>query len=124
MTKETLWPDFDFENETRTVKTILRDEGSGIQEKSNGLIRFEVSTTSFHGEIEHTCHLTVSKIGYQYPFLKVSHGISEYPAKIIADIYKHGKQVNGESELLDSLREIFGAPETVQLIRNLYRAAS
>lgn len=123
MTKQTLWPDFDFINDSRTIRRILGDEGAGIEEKTNGIIKFSVETDgTSDGKITHHCYLKLLQIFYQYPFLSVSHDINEYPATIHADIFKKGKLVNNESELIDSLREIFGSTETKKLIRKLYRA--
>ena len=65
------WPEFDELPKTKTIRSILLEEGSGISERTNHGIQFLVeSEASGKGGFVHRCLLNVPKVGYRYPLLR------------------------------------------------------
>ena len=122
---ENLWPDFDLDAQSRTVRRILIETGMGIEEKSHGAIRFEVeSQPRAEGGLVHNCFLVAQGLGYRYPFMRVEHGFDEYPVTIFTDAYRSGTQATDEEKLTAILRQIFNDDTTKKVVLQLLDVVS
>ena len=116
-----LWPDFDLTERPRSIRRAILDAGSGLEDKTEGKIRFQVeSVPSEQGGFTHNCYLFAPEIDYRYPFLKViEHASSGYPVNIVADVWKQGALAGDEKALIDSLGLVFRSDSVKKAILNL-----
>jgi hypothetical protein len=118
-----LWPEFDFDEGPPSIRSILLEAGSGITERTDKLIRFEVDTRSEgSGGFVHTCYLAAERINFRYPLIKVSHGLDPYPVTVVADSFPRSVSAGSEAELINDLREIFRSDHTRRIVRQIRNA--
>ena len=115
-----LWPDFNVDHTPRSPRSILEEAGSGLEEKTSGLVQFYVGTPSVKdNKMEIPASLYVPSLPYFYPFLRVIFAIdSFYPLRIVADKIEE-IVANSENELIDSLGRILSADSTRESIERL-----
>jgi hypothetical protein len=118
---DNLWPkDFGVITE-RTPVAILREQARGLGERTDNIVVGRVQTNGASStEIFHQFSLYCGPLGFQMPFLVVSHGIDLYPATI-AGYFGGGPAipVNNEEEFTEHLKEIFSRATTKKLIASL-----
>src|ERR1041384_7255113 len=94
------WPEFDKLPRPNTVKSVLIEEGNGIEERTNGEIRFIVESEPYdNGGFQHRCFLLVTKVSYRYPLMVVFQERLGYPVRVVADIFPKGCAAGNETEL-------------------------
>ena len=115
-----LWPDFDIERAPRSPKTVIEEAGSGLEKKTNGLVRFwRLSSSIKDNSVELSFSLYTPALGYHFPFLRAKFAIEPvYPVTLIAHKMPE-VVVNDENELTAALAKIFNAPTTVETIQRL-----
>lgn len=115
-----LWPDFDSEQAPRSPKIVIEEAGAGLDEKTDGLVKFYRASVSIRGNsVEVLFTLYTRSLGYHFPFLRAEFSVdSVYPVKVVADKMTD-VVANDENELIASLEEIFNAPSTVETIQKL-----
>ena len=102
------WPKFDGLTRVKSVRSVLRQEGSGISERTGDKIRFVVeSEAQSGGGITHHCYLVVPAVGYRYPLLRVVQEKLDYPVTVVADPYPDGSHAVDEKELRKTLGLVF-----------------
>jgi hypothetical protein len=116
-----LWPDFDIEQAPRSPKAVIEEAGSGLEKKTNGVVRFFTMSTSIKdNEVHLVFSLYTQSLGYHFPFLRVKFAVEPvYPVTIAADKMTDVIVANDENELTASLAKIFNAPSTVETIQRL-----
>jgi hypothetical protein len=120
-----LWPEFDVSTQSKTVRAILKEHGSGISAKTKDNIRFSVQTSfDDDGSSRHHCTLYVQSIGYHYPFMTVTHGREMYPVTIHSDASPTPVVSANEGELVKSLSFVFNADSTKKAVAQLLDALS
>ena len=119
---ENLWPDF-ARGQRRTIKTILMELGSGIDEKTEGAIEFLVETDLNSPEdFTHSCQLHVVSIDYYYPFRTVTHSLSMFPVTTTADGLGQPVVSATEAEFVAVLKQIITADATRNVVEQLLDA--
>jgi hypothetical protein len=120
-----LWPDFPLKQNNRALKRILFSEGRGIEDKTEGAIRFELETRANDAKegFVHHGYLAVPNVGYRYPFLRVHHGREPYPATIVADAFSRDVVVHNEKEFLATLERLFQDDTTKKTVQQLLDVA-
>lgn len=121
---ENLWPDF-ARGHRRTIKTILMELGSGIEERTGGTIKFDV-TTSIEGvdHYKHRCRLYVEPIDYLYPLFIVAHTASPFPLTTTATVLGQPRVSHNESEFVGVFKEIITSESTRDIVEQLLDAVS
>ncbi|WP_020470167.1 hypothetical protein [Zavarzinella formosa] len=119
MTKN-LWPDFDIGQMPLSPKQIIEEAGAGLEEKTNGLVRFSYEGVVVQvNTVELTYALYSRKLQFHFPFLQVKFGItSHYPVTIVADKLPDMEAAD-EDNLIESLAKIFNAPSTIKTVQQL-----
>lgn len=119
------WPSFDTLPRTKSVRSVLLEEGSGVSERTGGEIRFVVeSESSDNGEILHRCFLVVPKVGYRYPLLRVVQDTLDYPVTVVADIWPKGAHAGNEAELRKDLGLVFQSDNVLKVVPQLLELVS
>ena len=120
---ENLWPDFP-KGHRRTIKTILMELGSGIQEKTEGTIRFFVDTSLEEpGNFKHRCQLHVVPIAYFYPLFTVTHTASMFPVTTVSDALGQPIVSKSEEEFTAVLKRVITSESTRNVVEQLLDAA-
>ena len=115
-----LWPNFDIGRAPRSPKTVIEEAGAGLDEKTNGTVRFWALGTSMKdNNFQSSFSLYSPALRYHYPFLRAKFALEPvYPVTISPD--KMTEIVaNDEKELIAALTKIFNAPSTVETIQRL-----
>lgn len=119
------WPDFDLGPDVHTVRRVLVEEGSGIEQKTRGAIRFEVlSRPEGERRFGHTCYLVAPSMGYRFPFMYVEHGLEQYPVTITTDVFPRNAGAADEKSLRDLLGEVFRSDATKNVVVQILDAVS
>jgi predicted site-specific integrase-resolvase len=119
-----LWPDFDIGQAPRSPKTVIEEVGSGLEEKTNGLVQFyRMNIKIKDNQVEAVFSLYSRPLLYHFPFLRAKFAVEPvYPVTVTADKLPE-VVVNNEDELTASLGQIFNAPTTVETIQRLMSLA-
>jgi hypothetical protein len=119
-----LWPDFDSAKLPRSPKSVIDEAGSGLEQKTDGAVRFwSGSTRILREKVVVECSLFTPALMYHFPFLVVEFGVQDiYPVTIAADKVGDGV-AHDEKELTTLLAKIFNAPSTVATIERLMALA-
>ena len=118
------WPEFD-KPKTKTVRSVLLEEGGGVSERTNGEIRFLVeSEASGTGGVLHRCFLSVPKVNYRYPLLRVVQDNLDYPVKVVADLWPEGAPARSEVELRKKLGQVFRSEGVTKVVPQLMELVS
>jgi len=119
------WPEFDKLPKTRSVRSILLEEGNGVSERTNGEIRFVVeSEPTGKGGFLHHCFLFMPKVGYRYPLLRVVQDNLDYPVRVIADIWPQGTTADNETKLRQDLGVVFQSEAVTKVVPQLLELVS
>lgn len=115
-----LWPEFDSEQALRSPKTVIEEAGAGLEEKTNGIVKFSRMNVSINdNNVEVLFSLYTRALSYHYPFLRATFAVDPvYPVTVVADKIADAVS-NDESELIALLDKIFNAPSTVATIQRL-----
>ncbi len=115
-----LWPEFDVASKS-TPKTIIEQAGAGLEEKTNGLIKFVVNRVKISmGVASFDCDIYSPTLQYIYPFLKVRFPMVDgYPVELVADKFPDTLRAANEEDLLAMLEKVFQAPSTIDTIQKL-----
>ena len=120
---ENPWPEFAKGNR-RTIKTILMEQGSGVEERTEGAIKFNVYTSfDGSGSFRHLCDLRVISIDYDYPLFTVTHRASMFPVTTIADALGQPIVSHTEEQLVAVLKQIITSESTRNVVEQLLDAA-
>ena len=120
---ENPWPEFPKEKR-RTIKTILMEQGSGIEERTEGTIKFLIQTFLDGPEkVTHRCELYVVPINYMYSLITVTHSFKEFPVTTIADALGQPVVSQTEEELVAVLKRIITSESTRNVVEQLLDAA-
>ena len=118
------WPEFEKQTKTKTVRSVLLDEGSGVSERTDDEIRFSVESEPFGKGFVHRCFLLVPKVSYRYPLLRVSQDGLDYPVSVVADDWPQGTTARNEKELRKALAEVFQSEVVKKLVPQLWELVS
>ena len=121
---ENLWPDFDIGQVPRSPKAVIEEAGGGLEEKTNGLVKFSSGVTSINDDqVEVPFYLFTPSLSYSFPFMRATFAVEPvYPVTLVSDKMTD-VVANDESELTASLAKIFNAPSTVATIQRLMSLA-
>ena len=119
-----LWPNFDTGQALRTPMTVIQEAGAGLEEKTNGLVKFyRMSPSIKDNKVEVSFTLYAPSLSYHFPFLRAKFAVEPvYPVTVVADKLTD-VVANDENELTASLAKIFNAPSTVETIQSLMSLA-
>ena len=123
---ENLWPDFIIGQALSppSPKDVIQQAGSGLKEKTHGLVEFYVEPASIRDKkVEVKCNLYTPALGYHFPFLRAIFAIGAvYPVTLVADKMPD-IVANDENELRAALAKIFRASSTIETISTLMSVA-
>lgn len=123
-----LWPDFDLKAGPRGPGRILKEEGAGVSDRTDGIVVFEVETHGGTSELfEHTGYLSVPSLDFRYPLLRVVHGEAPWPEPVTVvsnALSPQSQRVKNEEEFLEVLGRIFQSDHVKNIVRQLVDAAS
>jgi hypothetical protein len=115
-----LWPDFPPAARPRGIRQMFEEAGAGLEEKTGGLVRFEVRVLPPQdgGTFRYDGVLRVPKIDYAHPLCRITTGATPFPAELI---WEEGSVpgIRSEGDLLAQLTKVFQAPHTREVILNL-----
>ena len=125
MTTTDLWPDIAFEPKPRGVRQMLEEAGSGLKDKTGGLVEFRVwpldgRTPGF--PFRFRCDLRVDKLDYDYLLLEVDSSPTGFPVQVRAG--NDNIQADDEASLLAALAGVFRSEQTRAVIKNLISMAT
>jgi hypothetical protein len=120
-----LWPEISIATKPRGMKQILREAGKGLAEKTGNLINFDVRARAnpVGEQFTFECLLFAPSITYRYPIVRVTTGVTAFPADVVADGGIERKGIQNEAELKQVLADIFQSDRTKQLLNNLLAVA-
>lgn len=119
------WPEFDKLPKTRTVRSVLLEEGNGVSERTNGEIRFVVETQpAGKSGLLHSCLLFVPKVNYRYPLLRVVQDALDYPVTVVADNWPQGATARDEAEFRKQLGLVFHSEGVTKVVPQLLELVS
>lgn len=115
-----LWPDIDLAQAPRSPKAVIEEAGSGLGEKTNGLVDFSTAPASIdYDVVKLSCSFYVESLSYYFPFMRAKWSVdSNYPVALAADKLED-TVVENEGELSEALAKIFRAPSTIETIQRL-----
>src|SRR5438477_218199 len=114
------WPDFATMARPKTIRSVILDEGSGISERTQGAITFDVESSPVGGGgFVHHCLLVVPKVAYRYPLLRVVQSRLDYPVQVVADDLPAGTTAANEDELRKNLGLVFRSEVTKKVVLQL-----
>ena len=117
-----LWPDFkQVVVAIASPKSIIDQAGSGVKQKTDGLVHFYTGTLSISEGIGRlNCSLYAPRLSYHYPFMKVKFPVATfYPLELIVDKIDQPLVAQDENHLLQLLHEAFSAPTTIATVTQL-----
>ena len=121
-----LWPNFQIEPKPRGIRQMLEEAGTGLKEKTNGIVAFRVwpmdNDRNHKFPIRYRCELRVDRMDYEFPLLYVNSSATGFPAEIQTDT--GGKAVTDESDLFSTLETIFHSDKTKAIVQNLISLAT
>ena len=135
-TATSLWPDdLVADSIPSTPAGILRDQTSQLESKTKGELSAEVHRDD-RGEREfsYSFDLFAPRMRYRYSLLDLVHGPEQYPAVLYVDdrvgqelgwdtganpAGRPRKKVDGDEELMEALRAIFGSKFTKRIVQGL-----
>lgn len=124
-----LWPP-DFGTKKLTPVAILREQGELLARRTQGVLRGLVRTISTEGPTAgtagflHTFFVLAPTLDdYAYELFQVHHGIPVYPARVCVAILETDIVANSEAEFIRTLRGVFTAEQTKDLINTLLSQA-
>lgn len=114
---ENFWPDFQADK-IISPKTILKEQGALLGEKTGNLVFGEVRTGSSNdGRIVQYFDIVAPTLNnYRFSLFNVRHGAIYYPLEIY---YKTRIVVDNEIVFKDMLKDIFKDEKTVKIITSL-----
>jgi len=113
-----LWPADFGEISTTSPASILRKQAKALTERTNGVLRGDVSSRSSQGTFHHSLYVVAPTLkNYKYRLLKVSHGIGFYPATI--DFHDREMNAFDEDDLIQALRTVLHSEEAKRVIQAL-----
>lgn len=118
------WPEFDKLPQSRTVRSVLLEEGSGVSERTGGDIRFAVESEPSGQGFVHHCYLDVPKVGYRYPLLRVRQEGLDYPVVVFTDGWPQGAAAGNEAGLRENLGLVFRSDTVKKLVPQLRELVS
>jgi hypothetical protein len=125
MTTANLWPPIPYDTRPRGVRQILEGAGSGLKERTGGLIDFRVwrvdgDTPAF--PFRYRCELRVDKLDYDYLLLEVDSAVTGFPVEVRTgqDVLK----ADDEARLVEILAAVFWSERTRLVIQNLMSMAN
>jgi hypothetical protein len=114
-----LWPDFPTDVKPRGVRQMLEDAGGDIAEKTHGVVQFRVRTYSEGDKFYHDCYLLVPRVGFQHLLVRVTTGVTPFPAAVFTPSGEGFGDVGNENNLRSVLRQLFQRRETREVVENL-----
>jgi len=121
-----LWPNFKIEPKPRGIRQMLEEAGSGLQEKTNGIVTFRVwpldNDRNRKFPFRFRCDLYVEKLDYNFPLLHVNSSATGFPAEVQTDT--GGITVPDEGALFSALETTFHSDNTKAIIENLISMAT
>lgn len=116
-----LWPE-DLTNgidELKPPVNILKEQGIALGEKTRNLVEGKTYAVhdNFADNFEYVFSINAPALRYNYDLLKISYDIAFYPLELKFE--DSVKTVNTEEEFMNSIKEIFSASKTKQVIRAL-----
>lgn len=124
---ENLWPVFDIVPRPLGVKDVLRRAGEGIEERTEGRIRFRVQSHFAEDRApryRHTCLLELP--GRDFAFFRVVEEGDPYPVTIYGDgePFEMGVKARDEADLLEKLKALFASEATKKIVFQLLNAVA
>jgi len=122
---ENLWPKFDNAGGPRSPKAIIEEAGSGLKERTGGVLEFyRTDTTIKDNEIKLTFTIWSGVLRYHYPFIRATFAVDPpYPVTLVADKMPDSV-ANDENELKAALAKIFNSPTTKDTVQRLMTLAT
>jgi hypothetical protein len=121
---DNLWPTDFGTLDVKTPVSILREQASGLGERTANIVVARTSAASppHEGLFRHTLDLYCSPLNYQLTLLHVDHAIELYPAKIrihLAEDGPHELVARTPEEFTVHLKDVFGRQSTKNIIASL-----
>ncbi len=119
-----LWGDI-VSNPIKTPVSILREQGSLLEQKTDGVLTVKVTTNPnifADQSFDFSFIISVPSLNYQYQLFSISHDISIYPVKfyVQTDIVDEEKTIaKDEAEFLKTLEQILKSPKTQGILNAL-----
>ncbi len=115
-----LWPKDILDAKERVPATILREQASLIQEKTDYKIYGAVSTAGSENLFVHTFNLIPGGMGnYKFELLRVEHTQSMYPVRIFSHASEEVITAADEDQFMERLRELFASKATRNVLQTL-----
>lgn len=114
------WPELSELPKTKTVRSVLIEEGSGVAERTNNIVQFVVETErGRRSGFTYKCYLHVPNAAYRYPFLSVEQEGLDYPVVIYADNWPQGGAAGNERAFRENLGLVFRSDAVKRLLVQL-----
>jgi hypothetical protein len=119
-----LWPDFKLAPDTKSPKSIVEGLSEGLDEKTEGLVRFESNRSIKNQKVQVTFSFYAPRLGYGFPFLKITFPIDKfYPVTIDAE-QMETTVAQDENELVHAIANLYKAPSTIAIVERLMSLAN
>ncbi len=121
-----LWGDIITEP-IRTPFSILKEQGSFLERKTNGVLTVEIRRGESDSKIFLSFYIKAPSLNYSYLLFQVSHPITLFPAifqevtPVDRYMYSEGGKFEaaGEDEFIGILKDILQSPKTQKVISSL-----
>lgn len=121
--EKNLWPSFDDIPAIRTPKAILVEQGNYLEKSTQNILNAQITTSSTatpESKLSHRLRIVAPLLeNYSITLLSIEHNVFVYPATLKHSVISKTYNINDEQTLLDSLKEIFNHPSTIDLISKL-----
>ena len=123
MQGKNLWGAITYVANVRTPHEILLEQGELLVELTNGLLNFDIERCQKNTLFSYIFSLSVPKLNFSQPLLRVTHDIKLFPAILRNDQSGEEYTANGQDEFEEDLGSILSADETKTLLCGLMAQA-
>lgn len=105
----------------RTPLTVLKEQGALLERKTNGMLSFEIKSSSNGESFSHIFYLHSPILNFSHFLLGIHHPIEIYPIIMDFDLGegRTNIRISDEAEFLGNLKNIFQSQKTQKVIQSL-----